>query len=358
MRPDARLRRARRGARDGRHARGARAARGGVDEGARTGLTPTDQAEKPLVRGPGSVLPCRGDGPPPRDRHPARAPGSRAELPAPVSRHARLGRRHLARPRRARGRRLAAHALVGLDRRAADRRHAADLRDRHARRAARRPALAAAADGRRRPRPLRRVRRAAVHDERDADRRPGRGRGGRDRLLPAGRRTPGCRTSSRTRTCPSANALLQTVDNLTWALGSLVGGALVAASGVDAAYWINACTFLISAVFLYGIPQRLLQASAAASRGHWADLKDGFSLTVRSKALLTVLIAWNVAMFANAAVNVAEPRLAFRRLRRRRLRARADDGQRRDRPRVRRLPGRSVDRAARARERLRRLARR
>jgi MFS family permease len=110
----------------------------------------------------------------------------------------------------------------------------------------------------------------------------------------------------------SANALLQTVDNLTWALGSLAGGALVAASGVDAAYWINACTFVISAVFLYGIPQRLLQATAAASRGHWADLRDGFSLTVRSKALLTVLIAWNVAMFSNAAVNVAEPRLAFR----------------------------------------------
>ena len=111
---------------------------------------------------------------------------------------------------------------------------------------------------------------------------------------------------------PSANSLLQTVDNLTWALGSLVGGLLVAGSGVDAAYWINACTFLISAVFLWGIPQRLLQATPAASRGHWLDLKDGFSLTVHSRALLTVLIAWNVAMFSNAAVNVAEPRLAFR----------------------------------------------
>ena len=109
-----------------------------------------------------------------------------------------------------------------------------------------------------------------------------------------------------------ANSLLQAVDNLTWALGSVAGGVLVAASGVDAAYWLNACTFLISAVFLYGIPQRLLQATQAASRGHWADLRDGFALTVRSKALLTVLIAWNVAMFSNAAVNVAEPRLVFR----------------------------------------------
>ncbi len=32
---------------------------------------------------------------------------------------------------------------------------------------------------------------------------------------------------------------------------------------------------------------------------------------MRSRALLTVLIAWNVAMFSSAAVNVAEPRLAI-----------------------------------------------
>jgi MFS family permease len=109
-----------------------------------------------------------------------------------------------------------------------------------------------------------------------------------------------------------ANALLQTVDNLTWALGSLAGGVLVSASGIDAAYWFNACSFLISAVFLWGIPQRLLQTAPAASRGHWADLKDGFAVTVRSRALLAVLVAWNVGMFANAAVNVAEVRLAFK----------------------------------------------
>jgi MFS family permease len=87
---------------------------------------------------------------------------------------------------------------------------------------------------------------------------------------------------------------------------------LVTASGIDAAYWFNACSFLISAAFLRGIPQRRLQAAPAASRGHWADLKDGFELTVRSRALLAVLVAWNVAMFSNAAVNVAEVRLAFR----------------------------------------------
>ncbi|MGZ4281318.1 MAG: MFS transporter [Gaiellaceae bacterium] len=110
---------------------------------------------------------------------------------------------------------------------------------------------------------------------------------------------------------PGANSLLQTVDNATWALGSVLGGALAATAGVDAAYWINAATFLLSAALLAGIPQRLFQEAAAASHGHWADLKEGFALTLSSPGLLTVLVAWNVAMVANAAVNVSEPRLAL-----------------------------------------------
>jgi NRE family putative nickel resistance protein-like MFS transporter len=111
---------------------------------------------------------------------------------------------------------------------------------------------------------------------------------------------------------PQANSLLQAADNLTWALGSVAGGALAATVGVHAAYWFNAATFLLSAALLMGIPQGLLQEAAAASRGHWQDVKDGLSLAVRSRPILTVLIAWNVAVFAVAAMNVAEPRLALR----------------------------------------------
>jgi MFS family permease len=107
-----------------------------------------------------------------------------------------------------------------------------------------------------------------------------------------------------------ANALLQTIDNATWAVGSLAGGALVAAQGPHLAYWVNAVTFLLSAALLARIPQRLLQAAKAETRGHWRDLADGFVLVRRSRALLTVLIAWSVGMFANAFVNVGEPFLA------------------------------------------------
>ena len=111
---------------------------------------------------------------------------------------------------------------------------------------------------------------------------------------------------------PAANSLLQAGDNLTWAIGSVAGGALAAAAGVDAAYWFNAATFLLSAALLIGIPQRLLQAATAASRGHWQDVKVGFSHALRSRVILTVLVSWNVAVVSNAAVNVSEPSLAIR----------------------------------------------
>jgi MFS family permease len=108
----------------------------------------------------------------------------------------------------------------------------------------------------------------------------------------------------------SANSLLQSVENLTWALAPLAGGLLVAASSPDAAYWFNAVTFLVSAAVLVRIPERLLQAARAESRGHVRDLVDGATLVVQSAALLAVLVTWNIFMFASAGVNVAEVVLA------------------------------------------------
>ena len=109
---------------------------------------------------------------------------------------------------------------------------------------------------------------------------------------------------------PHANSLLQTIENLAWALGPVIGGVLVAATGPDAAYWINSVTFLLSAALLAGIPDRLLQAAPAVGHGYWRDLTDGFRLVRNSRALLTVLTAWNVIMLASAGVNVAEVVLA------------------------------------------------
>ncbi len=108
----------------------------------------------------------------------------------------------------------------------------------------------------------------------------------------------------------NANSLFQTADNVTWGLGPLIGGALVGISGPHLAYWVNAVTFGISALLLSRIPQRALQSAQALSRGHFQDLADGFRAVLGSPALLAVLVAWSIAMFGNAAINVSEVVLA------------------------------------------------
>jgi MFS family permease len=109
---------------------------------------------------------------------------------------------------------------------------------------------------------------------------------------------------------PKANSLLQTIENLTWALGPPLGGVLVALSGPAGAYILNAGSFFVSALLLARIPRDRLQAGAAAGKGHWRDLAEGFALVKRSRALLTVVVAWNIAVFGSAGVNVAEVVLA------------------------------------------------
>jgi MFS family permease len=109
---------------------------------------------------------------------------------------------------------------------------------------------------------------------------------------------------------PRANGLIQGVENFAWAIGPLLGGLLVAASGPDLAYWVNAGTFLASALLLSGIPARVLQAGTAESHGHWRDLLEGFTFVLRSPALVTVLVVWTVFMLASAGINVAEVFLA------------------------------------------------
>jgi MFS family permease len=109
---------------------------------------------------------------------------------------------------------------------------------------------------------------------------------------------------------PDANFLLQGSQWLTTALGPVVGGALVAVSGADLAYWVNAASFLGSALLIGLVPGRLFQSGRPLSRGHWRDLGDGLALVRRSYPLFVVFVVWNVAMVANGGVNVSEVVLA------------------------------------------------
>jgi len=104
----------------------------------------------------------------------------------------------------------------------------------------------------------------------------------------------------------NANALLQGVENLAWMVGPVIGGGILALSSPDVAYWINAATFLVSALLLQRIPARRLRSEEPLTRGHWHDLAEGFRVVRRSRALLTVFVVWNIVFVGTAAVNVAE----------------------------------------------------
>src|ERR687896_195008 len=105
--------------------------------------------------------------------------------------------------------------------------------------------------------------------------------------------------------------VLPFAGNATTMIGPVVGGLLISARGdPDVAYWVNAATFLVSALFLTRIPARRLQAGSVESRGHWQDIGDGLRVVLGSRALLLVLVVWNVVLLGNAAVNVAEIVLA------------------------------------------------
>jgi dTMP kinase len=103
---------------------------------------------------------------------------------------------------------------------------------------------------------------------------------------------------------PAANSLLQAVESVA-ALVPIVGGAIVAATGPDANYVVNAFTFLVSAVLLLGIPADRLQQRAAPSRGHLRDLAEGFRVVVRSRPLLTVLVVWTLVEIGIGHANVS-----------------------------------------------------
>lgn len=107
-----------------------------------------------------------------------------------------------------------------------------------------------------------------------------------------------------------ANSLIQTSENVSWTVAPIIGGALVAASGPELAYWLNGASFLVSALLLLRLPADRLQGALAVSRGHLRDLKDGFARVLRTRPLLTVLVVWTLALGAVASSQTAQVFLA------------------------------------------------
>lgn len=109
-----------------------------------------------------------------------------------------------------------------------------------------------------------------------------------------------------------ANSLLRSTANLTTVFGTLLGGVIVAATGPHVSYAVNAASFALSALLLSTIPAGQMEESGERPphESYLKELRDGFSLVLRTRPLLAVFVSWNLIMLANACVNVAEIVLA------------------------------------------------
>jgi MFS family permease len=105
-------------------------------------------------------------------------------------------------------------------------------------------------------------------------------------------------------------SLLQTADWAATALGPILAGAVIGVSGPHLVYWINAATFLYSAVLIVRIPAQLLQSEQGITRGHWRDVREGIGEFARSRPLLTAFVALGFAVIATGFINVSEVFLA------------------------------------------------
>jgi MFS family permease len=108
---------------------------------------------------------------------------------------------------------------------------------------------------------------------------------------------------------PQANGFLQAADNLTMAIGPVLGGVLVAAAGPHPAYLVNAASFVVSGALILAI-RAGFEEGKAESKGHWRDLRSGLALLRSSAVLRAVVCTWSVVMLASAGISVAEVFLA------------------------------------------------
>jgi NRE family putative nickel resistance protein-like MFS transporter len=112
----------------------------------------------------------------------------------------------------------------------------------------------------------------------------------------------------------SATTLLAGTEWLAAAIGPVIAGALVSLSGAHVVYWMNAATFLFSALLILRIPGRFLQSEQGITRGHWRDLREGFTAFRSSNALRVALFGFGLTMLATGLVNPSEIFLAKRSL--------------------------------------------
>jgi MFS family permease len=103
-----------------------------------------------------------------------------------------------------------------------------------------------------------------------------------------------------------ANALINGTFSVSYAAGPALGGLLVSATGVNAAFVLDAATYLISAAFLSRIPLPRSQTEDGA--GFFGELRDGMSYLAEARIPLGIVMG---AFLTILAVNATVPAEVF-----------------------------------------------
>ena len=107
-----------------------------------------------------------------------------------------------------------------------------------------------------------------------------------------------------------ANALISGTFNVSLTAGPALGGLLIATVGVEAAFLLDAATYLISAVFLARIP--LPRSEESADSGFARELRAGFSYLAGARIPLAIVVGAFLTILTVNATIPAEVFLAKR----------------------------------------------
>jgi MFS family permease len=105
-----------------------------------------------------------------------------------------------------------------------------------------------------------------------------------------------------------ANAIINGTFSVSYAVGPALGGLLVSVLGVNAAFLLDAATYVISAVFLSRIPFSRPQAGSEA--GFFQELRAGLAYLVRTRVPLGIVVGAFLTIFTVNATVPAEVFLA------------------------------------------------
>jgi MFS family permease len=117
----------------------------------------------------------------------------------------------------------------------------------------------------------------------------------------------------------AANSVAWSTGRLVQIAAAAVAGALIAAIGTDAAFVVNAATFVVSALLItrLAIPEHAGRVAAGATRGlggYAADARAGLAYAVRDRLVSRLVIVQSLASLATGATSALLVVLAERHL--------------------------------------------